>query len=106
MLDDEIKEYNNDDVVQTTAAGNKNIDNVESIDFKNLTMKDVDEKQAGDVIVDVKRVTWDRFSAKQLRRICSHFGVRGYKDAKKSETIEIVKRCGLNKKAHKNALNR
>jgi hypothetical protein len=32
-------------------------------------MKDVDEKQAGDVIVDVKRVTWDRFSAKQLRRI-------------------------------------
>jgi hypothetical protein len=53
-------------------------------------------------VVGVKGVTWDRFSAKQLRRICSHFGVRGYKNAKKSDTIEtIVKRWFLTRRSTK-----
>ena len=66
-------------------------------------MDDVD--QAANAMVGVKGVTWDRFSAKQLRRICSHFGVRGYKNAKKCETIEIMKRWFFNKKVYRNVMD-
>ena len=89
------------DIAETTTSGNTKI--IDSIDFENLTMDDVDENN--DAFVGVKGVTWDRFSAKQLRRICSVFGVRGYKNANKSETIEIVKRWLFNKKVYRTAMN-
>ena len=87
-VDDEVKqsEENNG-----TAAMN---DIIES-----ATINDVDEDKDGHAI-GLKGITWDKMSAKQLRRLCIVFRVKGYKNAKKNETIDILKRWCFNKKIY------
>ena len=98
IMSDEIAAHEEEDK-DVPKRTNKKKNPAELINFDEITMNDVDEDQNGGG-VGVKGVTWDRFSAKQLRRICSSFGVKGYKHAKKNETIEILKRWCFNQKVY------
>jgi hypothetical protein len=44
---------------------------------------------------------WDVFSSRQLRMICVRFGIKGYKNKEKAQTIEIIERWCKAKKVYK-----
>jgi hypothetical protein len=64
-----------------------------------LELNEVDEDEKGNAI-GVRGMMWDVFSSRQLRMICVRFGIKGYKNKKKAETIEIIERWCKAKKVY------
>jgi hypothetical protein len=64
-----------------------------------LEMNELDEDEKGNV-VGVCGMKWDVFSSRQLRMICVRFGIKGYKNKKKAQTIEIIERWCKAKKVY------
>jgi hypothetical protein len=65
-----------------------------------LEFNEVDEDEKGNG-VGVCGMMWDVFSSRQLRMICVRFGIKGYKNKKKTQTIEIIERWCKAKKVYK-----
>ena len=61
---------------------------------------DVQEDDKRGNSVGVCGFTWDKFSSKHLRMICVRLGIKGYKNKKKSETIDIIDRWCKCKKSY------
>ena len=80
---------------------NKTISSTATLDdlIDGLDLNEVEEDEKGNA-VGVRGMTWDIFLSKQLRMICVRFGVKGYKNKKKSQTIEIIERWCTAKKRY------
>jgi len=64
-----------------------------------LELNDVDQDETGNAI-GVGGMMWDAFSSRQLRMICVRFGIKGYKNKKKVQTIELIERWCKAKKVY------
>jgi hypothetical protein len=67
--------------------------------LESLTLNDVDFNDDGNAL-GVFGTTWDKLPVKQVRTICSKFGVKGVKNVKKSAMIDVLAKWCANRKVY------